>query len=528
MRLMRFILVLGGVLAALGASAVTPEVGKDKLRKLVKPPAISFQSDWTFDPERGFAIGSGAEDSRAQLADLLKEFKADENNPEVLDKIGELYSSLGDVTNARDAWTRSTGVYRKRVDSQPDNGVLLAGFGHALAGAGKKAEAESVLRRAVQTAPAQWECRVALGQFLDSEARRSILGRTAQGDGGTIAPGEVALARKQLTEAGDCFNRAVTLATNESEVYFRRAMHQCLEKVLQNQIQSVSGNGENQVDPFDDCFTPKGLEDIQRASRLRPDDYRLVGATVLFEIYTVNAKKGRVAWEDFSWNSLPEKNQASIREALTRLENLAQNPEPRAAAGALEVLGILQGPILHQPDACIASLRRALALQPSRDQAGEVLVAALAQAGRYDDLLAVCEDRVKQDDSARAHLLLAKAHEKLRQWDECENEARIAVSEDPENFNAALSIAALLIKRSHDNPAVLSEADNWLTRSEGIAGKTARARRNQQQIIDLTLTRGIYFALTDEMDNARTWVKTVIDRDKGNQLAQEILAAMDF
>ena len=89
-------------------------------------------------------------------------------------------------------------------------------------------------------------------------------------------------------------------------------------------------------------------------------------------------------------------------------------------------------------------------------------------------------------------------------------------------------LGALLLKRSRDNAAVLAEADDWLTRSENALKNIPPQRRNRQEVIDLTLTRGIYFALADEMDTARKWVQTVIERDKDNKLAKEILDAMNF
>jgi tetratricopeptide (TPR) repeat protein len=248
----------------------------------------------------------------------------------------------------------------------------------------------------------------------------------------------------------------------------------------------------------------------------------------LFEVYAITDRQGQAGPGSFSWDALPEKSQESLRGDVTRLENLAQNGTPGTAAGALEVLGILEGPVLHEPNRCISSLREALTIQPSREHAWEVLVATLAQGRRYDELLAVCQEQAKQTNSARTHLLLAKAHEKLKQWDDSEDEARVAASEDPGDFTTDLSLAALLLRRSGDDDSALSEADDWLKRSELALSKMPPPQRNREQVIDLTLTRGIYYALTGELDTARQFVKTVIERDKDNKFAQEILSAMDY
>jgi hypothetical protein len=174
------------------------------------------------------------------------------------------------------------------------------------------------------------------------------------------------------------------------------------------------------------------------------------------------------------------------------------------------------------------NLRRAVALQPGREQAWESLAGTLASNGRYDELLALCEDRVRVRDTSRSHLLLAKAFEKLKQWDNCEAEARIAAQMATNDFTANLSVAALVLKRSGTDKELLAEADQWLARSESTLNKMARPQRTRQQVFDFTVTRGIYFALTDELDIARQWVKAVIERDKENVFAKDVLAAMDF
>ena len=59
-------------------------------------------------------------------------------------------------------------LYRKRAESQSDDGALLAGFGLSLVKEpAKTVEVEkAVLRQAVRVAPGEWRCRVALGRFL--------------------------------------------------------------------------------------------------------------------------------------------------------------------------------------------------------------------------------------------------------------------------------------------------------------------------------------------------------------------------
>jgi tetratricopeptide (TPR) repeat protein len=534
---MRLRIVLPLLLATLPVMGFTPELGKGKLRQLVKLPTITFQANWSFDPERGFAFGSSEVDNAAQIADIRAELKRDSSDGERYRALARLYAANNESFNASRCWSRAVDCYRHRLESHPEDGVLMAGLGESLQGIGKIQEAESVLRRAVRTSPGKWQCWVALGRFLDSEARRNLEQsssaagadeeKPSNGTGDQPASGRVALAQRHLEEAGVCFERAAAVAPDESEVYLRRALHRCLRNALENRMRVAAGEQKEDADVLSNCFSPESLADWQRASRLSPGDYRLMGAAALFEIYTVSSRDGRVKWEEVSWNSLPDKSQRSLHDVITRLENLGQSPEPRVAAGALELLGILQGPVLHEPQRAIANFRRALALDPSREQAWEMLSATLARGGRYQEMLAVCEDRVRLKKSVRSHVLLAKAFERLGQWEDCEENVMAALSDGPNEFALNLAYAALILRRSHD-ATMLAEANDWLTRAELLASKATSSQRSRQQIIDLALTRSIYFALTDELDAARQWANAVINQDKENKLAREILAAMDY
>ena len=528
---MRRIVVFLSFLLVLNARASTPELGKDKLRKLVKLPTISFQPSWTFNAEHGFILGSNEHDVSNKVAALRAELKNDEGDAGRYLRMAQLYSTVNHGANARNAYASAVNLYRKRVDSQADDASLLTGFGEALQGAGKSSEAESVLRKAVRIAPKDSKCWIALGRFLDADARRALLEAPALGDsgaGGGISPAQVSQAQKSIEEAGHCFDQAIIVSPDDSEVYLRRAVHRSLRNMLLNQIRLASGEQKEDVDLLADYFSPEGLVDFQRASRLDLNNYSLVANTVLYEIYTVCARKGQVNWREFSWNSLPDKSQRSIREELTRLENLGENPDPQIAAGALEVLGIIQGPVLHESHKSLADLHRAVALDPSREQAWELMASTIAQSEHYDELLTLAGDRVRENDSPRNRIILAKAYEKLKRWDDAEEEIQIALKDAPDDFTLNLGFGALLLKRSQDDPSLLSDADGWLAHAQELLKKMPVTERSRQQIIELTLTRSIYFALADEVDTARLWAKSVLEQDKDNKMAQEILSAMDY
>ena len=475
---MRKLLILSALFLALSLGATTPELGKDKLRKLIKLPTISFPPSWTFDPERGFILGSTDLEASNKIAALRLELKHDNSDAERFLQLGRLSASINRGTEARTSFTGAVALFRKRVDSQPDDASLLTSFGEALQGAGKNPEAESVLRKAVRLAPKDSSCWIALGRLLDAEAHGALLGTPTDADVGNasdkLSPALVSQAQKCLNEAAYAFDQAVTNAPRDSQVYFRRAIHRSLRNTMLNQIRLASGERKEDVDLLTDYFSTEGLADLQHASKLDSNNFRLIGNAILYEIYATCAHKGQVNWHDFSWNSLPDKSQRSIRDALTRLENLSDNPDVKIAAGALEILAVLHGPVFRESSKSLADLHRAVALDPSREHAWELMASTVAQSGHYDDLLTLSEDRLRRNDTTRNRIILAKAYEKLKRWDDAEEEIQFAIKDSPDDFVLNLGLGALLLKRSQGDPATLAEADGWLAHAQEILKKYRR------------------------------------------------------
>ena len=538
---MRIAMLLILLLTAGAAPAVTPELGKSKLRRLVKLPTISFPPDWSFDAENGFRLGSQGGDMAARLEDLRRELTLDPGAADSYRQLGSLLAELNEPMRAQAARARAIQLYRRRVELQPDNAPVLREFGTALAEAGQSEEGESMLRRAVQLAPREWRGWLALGRLLDTESRRDIFERArvapdartggrglATTTGTILAPDRVALARRRLEEAGICYEAALTNGMDQAEIHLRRGLHRTLQSFLLNEIKEAAGEHVPETEILSGYFSPETVADLRRASELNPRDYRLMGNLALYEIYGMNARSGRKGLgTDSTWQTLPEGTQRSLRRTMNRLEELAEDPNTKVAAGALEILGILQGPVLHEPNAAVNSLERSLALDPTRSQAWELAAGTLARTGNYEELLNLCEDRLRREDTVRSHMLLAKAYEKLKRWEEAEAEILAVLRKSPEDFTGTLSLAALLLRRS-DNPETLAEAGGWLQRCDKVYSSLTSAQKNRQQVIDFTLTRAIYLALTDDLDNARQWVNSIIENDKGNELAREIQSAMAY
>ena len=352
---MRKLLIVCCLLLALSSPATTPELGKDKLRNLIKLPTIHFRSSWAFDAERGFILGSNEHEVSNRIAALRLELKHNDSDAEACLHIAELYSAINHSDNARSSFTQAATLYRRRVELQPDDPTLLAGFGRALQGAGKKSEAESVLRKAVRIAPKESKCWIALGRFLDAgraNRPRPIHPRTTirpHRHRTKSLPPRLPRRKNGWRKPGIVSTRRSPLAPEETETYFRRAMHRSLHNMMLNEIRLASGEQKQDVDVLADYFSPEGLADLQHASRLDAKNYRLLGNTILYEIYTACARKGQVNWREFSWNSLPDKSQRSIREELTRLENLAEIPTPKSPPARLKSSASSRAPSSTKP-----------------------------------------------------------------------------------------------------------------------------------------------------------------------------------
>src|SRR5258708_24021480 len=119
---MRAIMVLAWLLAALSVRGVTPEMGKEKLRKLVRLPSVVFQAEWQFDPERGFILGTGDREAEARISEIRKELTADASDAARYENLGELYSSVGRLQNAVTPWPAAAGRFRKGGGFQPGEG----------------------------------------------------------------------------------------------------------------------------------------------------------------------------------------------------------------------------------------------------------------------------------------------------------------------------------------------------------------------------------------------------------------------
>ena len=535
------LLWLAGLSLALGLlmQAAAPASGKERLRRLVRLPRVSFQIGVGFDSRRGFGMTLTTPGAGGEIEDLRKAMEGDGRDAPRYQRLGALYYDLADSAQARQAWLRAVELYRRQGAEQSDNATLLVGLGEVLGALGRAEEAERLLRKAVKVAPGDWRPQAALGRFLASQtvvaialdAHRALDSSAIAAAGGQSAearlePAQAEKGRKLIAEALACQDRAVEFAPQEVEPYISRAGARCVHAAL-NAVLAAAGWDESQDTlAWTKFLAPAALSDLQTAVRLNGRDFRLLAAAALYEVFLAAGEHGLARMEDLArgavWGLLPDGTRQSVRKAMDRLEDLTQGSEARPAAGALEALGILQYLVVRDLRGAESSLRRAVALDPAREQAWETLILLLALSDRPAELLPVCEARLKQRDTAHNRVLVAKACEQLNLQDRTLAEGEAAQRRYPDDLTANLALVAALLKYNSE-PVVLLRAAQLLSKAEQLLGASA----SRDELVNVLVIRGLFFGLADRPDDARAHLRKGLELDPDHPQAREALELLE-
>lgn len=512
----------------------TPVGSKERLRRLARLPRLSFTVGMAFDPLRGFSMLSDRATALREIAELRKALQGNASDAPRYARMGRWYGDLGEEKQARTALTKAVDLYREQGADQSDDGVLLADFGTALSALGNAEEAERILRRAVRASPKEWKCAAALGRFLGQQALVALTakdnppGESAAPNASPlkVAPAQAEKAQKLGQEALECYDRAVELGPKEPEPYAGRATARSLQRLLQAMLDGGSGSEPESLRLAKALYPKESLSDLRMAMSLSPKDPKAVGTAVMFELLLAAVDRGATHLEAFAegegWDSLPDATRQSLRESMARLEEMSQTGEAGPAAAALEMLGTLQCFVVRDVRGAESSLRRAVDLDPKRNQAWESLVYLLASNKRSEDLLVVCEARLKTEESAHARLLLAKAYEQLERWDRLLDTAETLQRRYPEDFNANLALAAALLRRPPDD-AALSRSAHAIAKAEKLLGTSPTA----DQVVNLLVLRGVLLGLAGQTEAARSSFKQLLEIEKDNADAREALEILE-
>lgn len=527
------------LLLPLCALAAAPESGKEKLRQLVRLPTLNMTAGFGLNHAQGFYLVTETRDLPMDLATVRKQIAATPTDPVLHSQLGKLLAESDHDDDAQRAYAKAAELYRGRLEAQPENGPLLTALAEVLAELNKGDESESRFREAVRVAPREWRCWLGLAKCLSSQALMLLTddGRFtgewklafAQMEKQKPTAERIALAQSRAREARTAFDRTVTLAPDEASVFMQRGLATAFLNVLDKLIAGLRGEAE-MPDFVRELHSAAAVPDFKKAARLAPLDYRVNGNAVMFEMASYFVRQPQEAFGAGGvWAVLPDSARQSIGFGLARVEAIANGPNPRDAAGAWEVLALFQLILRQDGPGAAENARRAVTLDPKREQSWEILTGATVAGGNYENLLRVCEDRLKLKDSTRNRLMVAKSLFYLKREEAAAAKVKAALQLAPDDFIANLAQAALLL-RNAKVPDALAQAEQHLARAGKLSDTFVKASRDADQtrysLVDFDIETAVLCALRDDTETARRLLAEVLKASPGNDYAQTLQAAL--
>jgi tetratricopeptide (TPR) repeat protein len=509
-------------------AGVAPATDKDKLRQAVNLPSVSVCFGIGFNSENGALLMGEQPAAPPSPEALLKTLTGKSGDAEVYEQLAESHGSRGQKKEAREASQKAVALYRQRLREQPQSGLAHARLGSALPDE-QLPEAEALVRKAVQLAPADPDCWYALGQVLGSKALLVYFGAETRGDLGKLtqvlarrrlSPQELASGAQLTREIIAAADKVVELAPNRVESYQRRCAARLWWQDLMPAMVAMTQHGQGQgFDYLKLLSSPEYLADCRRMVELDPQSYHALGMLALAEVLVQKAG-GNISLASGQNSKDKEHAQRALAEYTARLEKLTQSHDAKIAGGAWAVLGSVR---FLQGDAKAAEnhFRRVVVLQPANQYAWDFLLGLLAMT-KSSDLVPMNLERIKQRDDVYTRYLLAKSYAVFADNSHAEEAVRAALKHDAKDYRANLGLAALLLRRS-DRSDTLAEAKVHLDRTgESLKTDDVRDRR-----LEWLLLCAIHQGISGQVDDARRTLRQVLEMDPNNATARDVLAGLD-
>ncbi len=529
----RFLWLLAALMG-LTASVFGELLDKEQLRQMAKLPTVNLMFSFGVDSLNGFTSEPtlSAAEATAQITAIKKTQSSHTADAAWYDRLGDLYGQAKDTNAAMRAYAKAAGLYQRQLKTQPDDAAIWLAYGAVLGGAGKPAEAETAMRQAVKVAPQNAAAWLQLGNFLSGRAAVTLLPSLSKlnlnempVDGvpfhKTIAavtehpPTSEARAKAQrlIAEADDCFDKAVVVAPQKEESYIKRYanrtfVHAWFRAALEKQPASPLF-----------LFAPDAMGDLRRAAQLGSEDYLAqrycVITEFLYEIYRQRLHLENL-WD--AWDKLPGDTRKRIHEAEARLVAVSVSVDKTKAGGAAEALGIFQYFLHGDSTNSVATLRRAVAIDPTREQAWDMLLGILFTSQHTNDMLVVCQQRLVATPSVRNHLLLAKVWDMQGRQRETEAQVRAALKLGPKDVLVNLAQAAMSVRCAHDAAGLRRAAQHLAAVAKLMNDDTPR-----EQQADLAVLQCIHAALSGQTNKARQHIERALRLDPNNDHAKNLL-----
>jgi tetratricopeptide (TPR) repeat protein len=523
------------ILSAHGASVKT---GKERLRELVVMPSV----DGNFTFPMGASRADFLEDYLvpAEIDKMRTQLKKSPDDPECLLKLGDLLNRANETNEARGCYEQAEKAARKISALRPQDALALTCLGKALVVLGKDDETESIFRKATAVSSNEWKCWAGLGTFLGNKAFRGLLPKDYSTQ--AVASLEICLsvtkdynpssevlakATAMRKESEQCFERAISLAPKDPDVYLARAGTAANFAIEDWLIHFYHERQSPDAKQLFELSCPVGLGHyLEKTARLCPDDYRVMGAAAYVELVSIKGWQQSSGGNDPSLADLPKETRVFIQDTMTHLESLSQSANKTTAAGALEYLGVLKMFFKDSPGA-MDDFRRSVALEPANEKAWYVLLGAMVNSAPDSEVVDVCQSLLKCKNSAQNHVIVAKILIEQNKRDDAFRQLSQAMDLEPNNALSYLMAGALELKQSTDEETYLRAAFTELNRVNDLLGKMPGSKDRQSMSRILVLNGSILNALADKPAEAKILLKPYLDHHPDDQTAKDIMSAIE-
>ena len=536
MKMKRFLVLI--ILAeTLSMYAAAPSGGADRLRELAVFPAINLKLDIGIDFRGDAWAVSDNTNPEVAISRLREHLKEHPDDVRELLKLANLLDENNDTNAARACYLKVEQLCRDPAASGLGDGLALTELGEALWKLGKNKAAQSAFRKAVLVSSNDWQCWVRLGNFLENEPfplmfpedLRSQIGPSPTVPAQEIwdyrpSPDALEKTEAMCKEASRCFDRAAALGPKESEVFFQRAGYMAVSNWQNCFFRHYRNDEKIESSQWPLAFfSSQTIANLKRAAQLSPKNYQYISLAAYFEWFRALIQAN---WpSNYTVDMLPDKTRQSIHQAMNQLEKLSRDAHKKMAAGALENLGVLNMAFGNR-EAATSDFRRAIALDPTREQSWDALLGMMVDSASPDELVKLCKSRLKVNKSARNHLLLAKAFAKERQWEEATEQALTATELDTNDVVAPLMLCALYIKQSA-KPGNLTLAMRCFYHVMDLYKNLPTYDEKVKRWREMTLDEAIISGLHGQPKDAKDELNSVLEHFPNDETAKEILRALN-
>jgi tetratricopeptide (TPR) repeat protein len=519
-----------GLLIALHAAA--PQRGADRLRELVVFPSVDLNISFGFHSYGKGWVADDNSDLHEKSAQLRESLKQQPDDPEQLFQLGDVSDKLGDTNEARVCYQRIEKVCRARIVGSPQDGLSFTTLGEALYELGQPEEAEIAFRKATMLSTNEWRCWAGLGDFLADRAWHWLLpgchvqlGQVPSAEVLAYQPPPESLKRAEaaVQEASRCYERSATLAPKEPEVFFQRAGFMSYSNTLDCFFRHY--RDKETIEPkawLVSFFSRETTGNLRKAADLKPKDSKYLSLAIYFDFIRTGMLEG------FTDETLRDTLNKESHQAMAHLESISEGSDKKAAVDALENLGMLNL-MLKNPSVAADQFRRAVALDPAREQAWDGLLGTMIESASPDELLAVCQARLKAKNSPRNHLILSKQFARMKKWQEAGEQAKIVAGLDTNNIVPPLMLAALALKQSADTNQLAVAKQNLGRGFELLRNLPAGGKEQGSRWRELMLNGAIGCALEgapESPQQVRNVLNLVLNSFPDDKDAREILGAL--